>query len=161
MVSLFTRISVVTVAAAFFVLALFSNGVVSSTTLGSPEGRVLLTVSGAISARNMGNEAHLDQSLLEHIGTKTIETTTIWTDGVQKFRGTPLSAIVQALGVESGMLRVIAVNDYSIQIPVEEALANNALVAFERNGKPMSVREKGPLWIVYPYDSTAKYKTEV
>ena len=36
-----------------------------------------------------------------------------------------------------------------------------ALLAFERNGKPMSVREKGPLWIVYPYDSDAKFQSEV
>jgi hypothetical protein len=25
----------------------------------------------------------------------------------------------------------------------------------------MSVRDKGPLWLVYPYDSAAKYQSEV
>jgi len=25
----------------------------------------------------------------------------------------------------------------------------------------MSVREKGPLWVIYPYDSDAKFRTEV
>ena len=35
------------------------------------------------------------------------------------------------------------------------------IIAYEMNGKPMSRREKGPLWIVYPYDSAAKYRTEL
>ena len=34
------------------------------------------------------------------------------------------------------------------------------IIAYERNGKEMSVRSKGPLWIVYPYDSNPSYKTE-
>jgi hypothetical protein len=29
------------------------------------------------------------------------------------------------------------------------------------DGKTMSVRDKGPLWIIYPYDSSADYRTEV
>jgi len=29
------------------------------------------------------------------------------------------------------------------------------------NGEPISRREKGPYWLVYPYDVDAKYQSEV
>jgi hypothetical protein len=29
------------------------------------------------------------------------------------------------------------------------------------DGNAMSVRDKGPLWVIYPYDSDAAYRTEV
>jgi hypothetical protein len=28
------------------------------------------------------------------------------------------------------------------------------------NGKPMPVREKGPLWIVFPYDESPKFRSD-
>ena len=30
-----------------------------------------------------------------------------------------------------------------------------------RNGEPMSVRDKGPLWVVYNFDSNPEFQTEV
>jgi hypothetical protein len=35
------------------------------------------------------------------------------------------------------------------------------MIAFRMNGAPMSVRDKGPLWIVYPYDSDPRFQTEI
>jgi hypothetical protein len=35
------------------------------------------------------------------------------------------------------------------------------IVAFARNGAPMPLRDKGPLWIVYPYDSNPDYQSEL
>ena len=36
-----------------------------------------------------------------------------------------------------------------------------AILAIEANGKPLSVRDKGPIWLLYPFDSDARYQTEV
>jgi hypothetical protein len=33
-----------------------------------------------------------------------------------------------------------------------------AIVAYLNNGKRMTVLEKGPLWIVYPYDKMKNFK---
>ena len=35
------------------------------------------------------------------------------------------------------------------------------LVAYEMDGETMSRRQKGPLWIVYPFDSDADFRSEV
>ena len=29
------------------------------------------------------------------------------------------------------------------------------------NGEIMSLRDKGPLWVIYPYDQNAAYRSEV
>ena len=60
-----------------------------------------------------------------------------------------------------GTLKATAINDYAVEIPVEDAVEGGPIIAFMRNGAPMSVRDKGPLWIVYPYDSDPAYQTEV
>jgi len=41
-----------------------------------------------------------------------------------------------------------------------DAVPGGAIVAYLNNGKRMTVREKGPLWIVYPYDKNEKFQTE-
>ena len=119
------------------------------------QGETVLTVTGleASSEYSVGD--------LRQIGSETIETTTIWTEGVQTFVGVPLMAFLQALEVTEGIMVATAINDYSITIPVDEAMVEGPIIAFERNGKAMSIREKGPLWIVYPYDAGPEFQTEV
>ena len=91
----------------------------------------------------------------------TIETSTIWTEGVNTFEGVPLKSLVDLAGAESGQLLASAINDYTIEIPVSDAVEGGPIVAFLFNGDRMSVRDKGPLWIIYPYDHSADYRSEV
>ncbi len=129
--------------------------------LPSPEGEVILTVSGAIANTNNGDTATFDLAMLEAMETVTVETTTIWTEGEQTFTGVPLGALMEAVGAESAMLNATAINDYSVEIPAEDWVEGGAIVAYMNNGEAMSVRDKGPLWVVYPFDDDAKYQTEV
>ena len=125
------------------------------------KGDVVLTVSGAITNTNAGETAKLDRAMLDAIGTVTFETETMWTEGVQTFTGVELSDLLSVLGVNGSQLRASAVNDYAVDIPTKDAVEGGPIVAFLRNGELMSLRDKGPLWIVYPYDSSPKYRTEV
>jgi len=129
--------------------------------LAPPRGEVLLTISGAISQTNVGGTAQFDEALLETLGPVTIETSTIWTDGVQRFTGVPLARLMQAVGASGKTLKATAINDYAIDIPKSDWVEDGPIVAYLRNDKPMSVREKGPLWIVYPYDTNPAYQGEV
>lgn len=98
---------------------------------------------------------------LEELGVEEFETTTIWTEGTQTFTGVPLANFLDAFGVTEGTIKATAINDYAVEIPVEDAVEGGPIIAYRRNGETMSVRDKGPLWIVYPYDSDAAYQTEV
>lgn len=119
----------------------------------------VLEVSGMRSST--GVTITLDIEALRAIGTTEIVTSTIWTDGVHRFSGVLLRDLLKHVGATSGVVvQAQALNDYAIQIPFDHAIMSEALVAFEMNGEPMHRRAKGPLWIVYPFDSAAKFRTE-
>ncbi len=90
----------------------------------------------------------------------SFETHTPWTTGVQRFTGVSLSALLAHLEVTEGTLVFHAVNDYVVEFAVSGAAAGAPIVAYERNGAAMSMRDKGPLWVVFPYDSDPAYQTE-
>ena len=118
------------------------------------QGEVLLTLDFD------GKETHLTLQDLQALGAESIETATIWTTGPQRFTGVSLATLVAGLPLSSGALDARAVNQYSAQIPLSDAVQGGPIIAYLRNGKTMSLRGKGPLWLVYPYDSNPAYRTE-
>ncbi|MGZ9811176.1 molybdopterin-dependent oxidoreductase [Pseudoroseicyclus sp. H15] len=129
--------------------------------LSMPEGDILLTIDGAITETNGDGRAIFDRAMLEELGPVTFETTTTWTDGVQTFTGIELATLLEAVGATGDSLTATAVNDYAIDIPREDWVEGGPIVAYLRNGEEMPLREKGPLWVVYPYDTNDAYRTEV
>jgi len=99
------------------------------------------------------------QSLLA-LPQASFETTTIWTKGLQKFEGVWLYDVLESHNATGGILELEAINDYLVEIPLSEIEKGRALLAHTRNGKPMSAREKGPVWLVYNYDSDPAFRTE-
>ena len=148
-----------TIAAAILVTSVFSPA--SAQELGTPEGDVILTVSGAISVTNSGDTAVFDLAMLEALGVTTFTTSTPWTEGEEEFTGVSLMALLAALDLEDGTLAATAINDYAVEIPVSDAVEGGPIIAYARNGEAMSVRDKGPLWVVYPYDANADYQSEL
>lgn len=129
--------------------------------LASPKGEVLLTISGAVVNTNDGFEAKFDRAMLEALEKVEFETTTIWTDGVQTFTGVPLATLMEVVGARGDVLMATAINDYGVEIPRSDWVKGGPIVAYLRNGQEMSVRTKGPLWIVYPYDTNTAYQGEI
>lgn len=116
--------------------------------LPAPTGRVVLTVTAS------GQDAtDLDLAAIESLGLVTVATVTPWTEGVQQFEGVPLAALIDALAPGAATVQATAINDYAVEIPVEDARRYRVIVATRRNGRPMSVRDKGPLWIIYPWSA--------
>lgn len=120
----------------------------------------LLTVSGDVSAPETGTAWVLDIDDLQALPKVGFETETIWTDGMQAFEGVSLADLLEHVGAADGTLRATAANDYAVSIPTSDAVENGPIVAYMRNGAEMSLRNKGPLWIVYPFSGIPAYKTE-
>lgn len=121
----------------------------------------LLSISGDITTSSGENTLLLDMEMLRLLPATTFETSTIWTDGVHSFTGVALVDLVAELGVKDGMLVAKAINDYAVEIPVSDAVKGGPIVAYLMDGKEMTVRDKGPLWVIYPYDSNPDYRSEV
>ena len=137
-----------------------AGGAGAQEALPAPEGPVVLTVSGDIARTNDGETAAFDMEMLRDLGTVTIETSTIWTEGPQTFEGVEIGTLLEALGADGATLTASAINDYSVTIPSTDWGPGQAVLAFTRNGEEMSRRDKGPLWIIYPYDSDEAFQTE-
>lgn len=129
--------------------------------MAAPQSTVILSVSGDLTTTNQGGRAEFDLDILKNLETTIIETSTIWTKGVQTFEGVALVDLVAYLGVSGDTLLATAINDYTVEIPVSDAVAGGPIIAYAVDGKPMSVRDKGPLWVIYPYDSNSDYRSEV
>ncbi|MCK0121455.1 oxidoreductase [Loktanella sp. F6476L] len=127
----------------------------------APVGDVILTVGGDIAQTNVGETLQFDYAMLEALDDTQIETSTIWTDGVSVFQGVSLHLLADVLGTTTGSLQATAINDYSVQIPVTDAIEGGPILAYLMDGERMSIRDKGPLWIIYPYDSASEYRSEV
>lgn len=144
---------------AVIALAILATPVVAEV-LPQPEGEPLLVVSGAIANTNVGDTATFDFEMLENLETRTFTTKTIWTDGDQTFTGVQLSDLMELVGAEGDAIKATAINDYAVDIPREDWVDDGPIVAFLNNGETMPVRQKGPLWIVYPFDQNPEYQTE-
>jgi hypothetical protein len=116
-----------------------------------PSGAVLLTVTGSIAATNADGAALLDGAQLMGWGPGRLRTATPWTDGESDFEGVFGSQLLAALGAGGTMLRCSALNDYHVDIPAQEMRAYPILLALRRDGAPLSPRDLGPIWVVYPW----------
>ncbi|MGI9487015.1 MAG: molybdopterin-dependent oxidoreductase [Geminicoccaceae bacterium] len=115
-------------------------------TFSAPKGQSLLEIADA------DKVVVFDRQMLETLGMNVIETTTDWTEGMQRFSGPKLADVLAAADVLGGELSAVAINDYTVAIPRDFAERHGAMLALSMNGKPMSVRDKGPIWLVFPRD---------
>jgi hypothetical protein len=120
--------------------------------LAPPEGSVILTVGGNVAVTNAEGGAQFDRAMFDAIGTSEITTTTPWTDGPQVFSGVLGRDLFERLGAEGATVTATALNDYTVEIPMEDFANYDVLLATEMNGETMQVSDKGPIWIVYPRD---------
>jgi hypothetical protein len=117
-----------------------------------PEGEVLLRLSGEIEHVNVGDELHLDRAMLMSLSPMVIETATPWTEGVSRFEGPLVRAVLEAAGVSAEQVRVRALDDFEAMVPVSDFHDYDVILAIERDGEPIAVRELGPVFILYPFD---------
>jgi hypothetical protein len=130
-------------------------------TLGSPTEEVILTVSGNIHMTNdAADNAVFDLEMLQKLPQTEFTTTTIWTEGPQTFTGVELRTFLDALAANGETVEATAINDYAVDIPISDAVEGGPILAYLMNGKEMSRREKGPIWLVYPYDKESDYRSE-
>jgi len=129
--------------------------------LGTPTGEIILTVTGQIGGSNVEDAAAFDLDMLESLDATQITTDTNWTEGVHTFTGVWLDILLDHIMANGSTISAVAINDYSVDIPVSDAQEGGPIVAYSMDGKPMSRRDKGPLWVIYPYASSSKYRSEV
>lgn len=141
-----------------FGLAVFC-AVGTSWALDKPSGAPVLTLSGKIGATNADKKAVFDAAMLAALPQHTFTTNTPWYKAPVKFTGPLLADVLRAAKASGTTLRAVALNDYKVAIPADDATRFKVVVARLIDDKPIPVREKGPLFVVYPFDSDSELRT--
>lgn len=145
-------------------LLLFPNSVISparAQTLPKPKGLVILAVSGNISQRNAGDSAEFDAEMLKAMPASQIATRTPWHASVARFSGPALKTLLGAVGAQGKLLRMIAMDRYEVNIPIEDVARFGPVLALRMDDKELKIRDRGPVLLIYPFDSYPQLNTEI
>ena len=129
-------------------------------TFDPPAGDPILTISGRISRTNSGDRAMFDRDMLEALGVTSFKTNTPWYSSVVIFEGIKMTTLMDRVQAKGELLMVTALNDYTSDIPIEDFVRYEPILALKRDGKYMAISDKGPLFIVYPYDKVPELRSQ-
>lgn len=68
-----------------------------------------------------------------------------------------MRSLLNAAGTDEGIVLATVIDDYAIEIYVADITDGYPIVAYCMDGKEMSRRDKGPLWVMYPFDSEVNF----
>jgi hypothetical protein len=126
-----------------------------------PAGPVVLTVQGRVLIPNQGAQADFDMAMLARMPQTSFTTRTPWYAKPRKFTGPLLRDLLAAAGAQGTTLRAIALNDYQVELPADDAMRFDVIVARLLDDQPMAVRDKGPLFMIYPFDAQPELRNPV
>ena len=133
--------------------------IVDARALERPAGAIVLTVSGRVRKNNDGRRAQFDMAMLEALPQQVVVTRTPWFSQIRRFTGPLLRDVLSAAGAQGTLLRLVALNDYQVDMPFDDAQRYDVIIARLLDDKPMAVRDKGPLFVVYPFDTRPELRS--
>ena len=89
----------------------------------------------------------------------SFETTTIWTEGLHEFSGPSLSSVLAAFEAGPGDLTLSALDRYSATLRRSMVDVLSPIIALRLDGQRIERRNKGPFWLMFPFDSHEKFQT--
>ncbi|MBH3135037.1 oxidoreductase [Serratia marcescens] len=111
-------------------------------------------IDGDITQKNNRGGYILSAKEFNTLEKNHIKTTTSWTipGRVVDFEGVKLKDLLQFVGARGKTLRMKALNDYWVDIPVSDIEQFDILLANKMDGELMKVRDFGPYFVIYPMD---------
>jgi hypothetical protein len=137
------------------------GGALPALALPPATGKVVLTLTGKIDEKNAGNKTVFDLAMLEKLPQQTFTTKTPWDKQPVKFTGPLLRDVLAAAKASGTTLKASALNDYKTSIPLADAMRFDMVLAHKMNDRAIPVRTKGPLFIIYPFDTKAELRSAV
>lgn len=127
-------------------------------TNGSP-APALLTISGKLRKTGAEAQAGFNLASLSGFPQTTHVTRTPWYSEERAFTGPLLRDLLQACNADGQTMRLLALNDYRADMPVSDTQKYDVIVAHLIDGKPVAVRDKGPLFVMYPFGAKSELRS--
>lgn len=122
----------------------------------TPAPGPVLTVSGT-----RGLTRDYTMAALEAMPQVEVRTSNPWSKTAVSYSGPLLRTVLEATGADGQTVRAVALNDYRVALPTADVREHNVILATRANGQPLSVRDKGPLFVVYPFDAEPALKQQL
>lgn len=163
-------------AIAAFAMIVISGTAEAQQNEASPQGPVLLTVSGNVDNPNRGgvnpdvdkffeySEAEFeaakqfDYSALQKLDFVKAQADFPKGGAIQEYEGPLLADVLAAAGAAGDKLTLTALDGYAVEVKVQEMIAQGAILAVKRNGQHFAVGGFGPTQIVFPRAQRAELK---
>lgn len=120
----------------------------------------ILTVRGAIDGIPQGGSRRFDLEALQAMPQTSFKTATPWHKQSTTYSGVAVGTFLTLIKAKGTRLRLIALNDYAVVADVKELTGNGAIFAIAKDGVPLPISDKGPIFVVFPFDSDAKLRTD-
>ena len=129
--------------------------------LGTPQGPVVLTVSGQITQRNSPQGAQFDAAMLQALPALTVTTRSQWHSKPVTYSGVALQTLLDAVGARGSALQLYALDHFEARVPLTDVARYNPLIALRADGQMLKVRTLGPALLMYPFDQYPELHTDV
>jgi len=116
------------------------------------EGKTVLTVTGKHGITTDETPVELTLAMLEELPSTSFTSETPWTEGLVVWEGVRLSDLMEHLKSSSTSFHAVALDDYEITFEEVDFKKFPVILAYKMNGDYMTVRDLGPLWIMFPFD---------
>ncbi len=137
-----------------------SPGLSAQTKPPGPQDKVLqLLVQPADKKTAPRVVAEFDLAGLKKLPQQTFATNTPWFKQPVKFTGPLMRDVLATAKLQGTTLIAVALDEYKAKIPFSDAGRFDVILAHSINGEQMTAKNKGPLFIVYPYDSQKELQT--
>lgn len=123
-------------------------------------GNPILLVRGAIEGTDAGGNRRFDLEALQAMPQTAFKTSTPWNKTPVTYSGVAVSTLLSALKAKGTRLRLIALNDYAVVAEAEDLTRNGAILAIARDGAALPISDKGPIFVVFPFDRDARLRSD-
>ncbi len=147
-----------------FAMALWhtSLGLLAQAPIPSPQDNVLkLFHQTADRKQPQRLVAELDLASLKKLPQHTFTTHTPWFKEPVTFTGPLVRDVLANAQLKGKTLNAVALDNYKSKFPLNDVMNFDVILAHSINGEQLTPKNKGPLFIVYPYDSKKELQAVV
>jgi len=125
-----------------------------------PQSEAILWISGSISQSNSNQGVVFDEEMLLALEQGSIKTNNHVVEDIVEYTGPRLLAVLEYVGATGESVKVIAWDDYVVTIPIADIKKYDLLLATHEAGKRMTIDDKGPLFVVYPFSEHPELRND-
>lgn len=123
-------------------------------------GTPILLVRGAIEGADADGNRRFDLAALQAMPQTTFKTATPWNKTPVTYSGVAVGAFLTSLKARGSRVRLIALNDYAVVADIDDLASNGAILAIAKDGAALPISDKGPIFVVFPFDRDSKLRSD-